>query len=322
MAKTEFTKLRLLAITEILQLETDENHYLKTGEIIEKLQTRGIDAERKSIYRDMETLQDLGWDILSSKKGYCLASRTFELPELKLLSDAIGSSRSITEKKSYELLRKLETLTSRHNAQQLRRQVHLVGRPKAENEQIYYNVDALYDAIDKNSQISFRYLEWKPGGKREYRDKIYTASPYALCWDSENYYLVAHTEERGKTHFRVDKMAKIKLLGKQRLNQEEYRDLNMAQYSKQVFGMFGGEETVVKLWFPDNLADSAVDKFGSDIMMIPQKEGGFTITVPITVSPVFFSWVFSFAGRVRILSPDHVKEEYIALCKKIIEAEL
>lgn len=319
MAKTEFTKLRLLAITEILQQETDENHFLKTGDIIEKLHTRGIEAERKSIYRDIETLQDLGWDILSSKKGYCLASRTFELPELKLLSDAIQSSRSITEKKTYELLHKLETLTSRHNAQQLRRQLHLVGRPKAENEQIYYNVDALYDAIDKNNQISFRYLEWKPNGMREYRDKIYTASPYALCWDSENYYLVAHTEDRGKTHFRVDKMAKIKLLGKPRLNQDDYRDLNMAQYSKQVFGMFGGEETMVRLWFPDNLADSAVDKFGSDIMMIPQPEGGFTITVPITVSPVFFSWVFSFAGRVKILSPENVKEEYTSLCKKIIE---
>ena len=319
MAKTEFTKLRLLAITELLQQETDENHFLKTGDIIEKLNSRGIEAERKSIYRDMEILQEQGWDILSSKKGYCLASRTFELPELKLLSDAIQSSRSITEKKSYELLRKLETLTSRHNAQQLRRQLHLVGRPKAENEQIYYNVDAIYDAIDKNSQISFRYLEWKPTGKREYRDKTYTASPYALCWDSENYYLVAHTEDRGKTHFRVDKMAKIRLLGKPRLNQDEYRDLNMAQYSKQVFGMFGGKETMVKLWFPDSLADSAVDKFGSDIMMIPQTKSGFTITVPINVSPVFFSWVFSFAGRVKILSPENVRDEYIALCKTIIE---
>lgn len=321
MAKTEFTKLRLLAITEILQQETDENHVLKTGEIIEKLRTRGIEAERKSIYRDMELLQEQGWDILSSKKGYCLASRTFELPELKLLSDAIQSSRSITEKKSYELLAKLETLTSRHNARQLRRQLHLVGRPKAENEQIYYNVDALYDAIAKNSQISFRYLEWKPNGKREYRDKTYTASPYALCWDSENYYMVAHTEERGKTHFRVDKMAKITLLDKPRLNQEDYKDLNMAQYSKQVFGMFGGEETIVKLWFPDNLADSAVDKFGSDIMMIPQPEGGFTITVPINVSPVFFSWVFSFAGRVKIVSPASVREEYFSLCKKILDTD-
>ena len=319
MAKTEFTKLRLLALTEILQQETDENHYLKTGQILAQLQSRGIEAERKTIYRDIETLQDLGWDILSSKKGYCLASRTFELPELKLLSDAIQSSRSITEKKSYELLHKLETLTSRHNAAQLRRQLHLIGRPKTENEQIYYNVDALYDAIEKNSQISFRYLEWKPSGKREFRDKLYTASPYALCWDSENYYLVAHTEERGKTHFRVDKMARIMLLDKPRLEQEMYRNLNMAEYSKQVFGMFGGKEATVKLWFPDNLADSAVDKFGSGIMMIPQGDGGFTITVPITVSPVFFSWVFSFSGRVKILSPESVRDEYRAMCQRILD---
>lgn len=320
MAKTEHTKQRLLALMEILSQETDENHRIGTENLIEMLEQRGIPSERKSIYRDIAVLQDAGWDILTGKKGYCLASRDFELPELKLLADAVQCSRCITEKKSYELIGKLEKLTSRHTAGQLRRQLHLVGRPKAENEQIYYNVDALYGAISENSEITFRYLEYKSNGTRVYRDKIYRASPYGLCWDSENYYLVAHTQERGKTHYRVDRMAQIQLTGTPRLCPELYRDLNMAQYSKQVFGMFGGEPQNVTLSFPDSLADSAVDKFGRDVMMIPQGDGTFHLTATVAVSPVFFSWVFSFGGRVKILGPENVKDQYKDMCRKALEA--
>ncbi len=319
MAKTEFTKQRLLALMDILSQETDENHMLKTDEIIHLMNQRNIEAERKSIYRDVAILQEAGWDIISGKNGFCLASRDFELPELKLLADAVQSSRCITEKKSYELIGKLEKLTSRHTAGQLRRQVHLVGRAKAENEQIYYNVDALYEAISQNSQITFRYLEYKSNGSRVFREKLYEASPYGLCWDSENYYLVAHTVERGKTHYRVDRMAQIKVTGQPRLNPEEYRDLNMASYSKQVFGMYGGEPRNVTLSFPENLADSCVDKFGRGIMMIPQGDGTFHVTTTVAVSPVFFSWVFSFAGRVKILGPENVNQEYMELCRKAME---
>lgn len=319
MAKTEHTKQRLLALMEIFSRETDENHRLGAEELVKMLETRGISSERKSIYRDISVLQEAGWDIISGKKGYYLASRDFELPELKLLADAVQCSRCITEKKSYELIGKLEKLTSRHMAGQLRRQLHLVGRPKAENEQIYYNVDALYEAISDDSQITFRYLEYKSDGTRAFRDKIYRASPYGLCWDSENYYLVAHTEERGKTHYRVDRMAKIELTRTPRLCPEQYKDLNMAQYSKQVFGMFGGAPQNVRLSFPDSLADSAVDKFGRDVMMIPQGDGTFHLNATVAVSPVFFSWVFSFGGRVKILGPENVLQQYKEMCRKALE---
>lgn len=319
MAKTEFTKLRLLTLMDILSQETDEEHRLTAEELVSLLQGRGIDTERKSIYRDIAVLQDAGWDIITGRNGCFLASRDFELPELKLLADAVQCSRCITEKKSYELIGKLEKLTSRHNAGQLRRQLHLVGRPKAENEQIYYNVDALYGAIANNSEITFRYLEYKSDGTRGYRDKLYRASPYGLCWDSENYYLVAHTQERGKTHYRVDRMAEIHLTGSPRLSPELYRDLNMAQYSKQVFGMFGGDPLPVQLSFPDSLADSAVDKFGKDVMMIPQGDGTFHLMATVAVSPVFLSWVFSFGGRVRILGPAMVVEQYRDMCRKALD---
>lgn len=319
MAKTEFTKQRLLAIMEILQQETDEDHRLAAQEIEKKLEQRGISAERKSIYRDIELLRDAGWDIISGRSGYCLASREFELAELKLLADAVQCSRCITEKKSLELIEKLEKLTSRYLAVQLRRQLHLVGRPKAENEQIYYNVDALYEAISKNSEITFRYMEYNSSRERVYRPKQYRASPYGLCWDNENYYLVAHTEERGKTHYRVDRMAQIELLGTPRKSPELYQDLNMAQYAKSVFGMYNGSPTQVRLEFPEELASSAIDRFGRDVMMVPHDNGTFTLTTKIALSPVFYSWVFSFSGRVKILEPAFVREEYLNMCRKAME---
>ena len=219
------------------------------------------------------------------------------------------------------MIKKLETLTSRHHAIQLRRQLHLIGRPKTSNEQIYYNVDTIYSAITQNCEITFHYFEWHSDGKRYRRNKLYRASPYDLCWDNENYYLIAHTDTRGKTHYRVDKMADISLTNTPRQHPELYKDLDMAQYSKQVFGMFGGDPVSVMLQFPESLADSAIDKFGSDIIMVPQSDGTFTLSVTVAVSPVFFSWIFSFAGRVKILGPDSVIKQYLDLCRSAIQTQ-
>lgn len=319
MAKTERTKEKLMTFLEILQRETDETHHLGMPELLKLMEQAGAKIERKSIYRYVEVLQEQGWDILRDNDGYYLAAREFELAELKLLADAIQCSKFITEKKSYELIGKLETLTSRHQAAELHRQLHLVGRSKTTNEQIYYNIDALYTAIRQSCEITFHYLEWHSDGKRYRKDKEYRASPYGLCWDSENYYLVAHTEDRGKTHYRVDKMAEIRLLDSPRQHPELYKDLNMAQYAKQVFGMYRGKPKTVRLSFPEELADSAVDKFGSDVMMIPQGDGRFTLSASIAVSPVFFSWVFSFNGRVKILGPEEVVKEYRTMCRKALD---
>lgn len=319
MAKSERTKEKLLALMDILRSETDESHHLSMPDLLRLLEQRGISAERKSLYRDLAILEEAGWDILRDQSGYYLASGAFELAELKLLADAVQCSRFITEKKSYELIGKLETLTSRHQAVQLRRQLHLVGRSKTSNEQIYYNIDSLYRAINQDCQITFHYLEWHSDKTRRKREKLYQASPYGLCWDSENYYLVAHTESRGKTHYRVDRMADIVLLDSPRLAHDQYRNLDMAQYSKQVFGMFGGEPISVRLQFPEELADSAVDKFGSDVMMIPQQDDSFTLSATVAVSPVFFSWIFSFGGRVKILAPESVKLQYQDMCRRALE---
>ena len=319
MAKTEGTKRRLLVLRELFLQETDEDHRLTAAELEQRLEQMGIPGERKSIYRDIAALQEQGMDLIRTHQGYYLAQRDFQLAELKLLADAVQCSRCITEKKSYELIGKLGKLTSRYNATQLRRQLQLVGRSKAENESIYYNVDALYEAIDTDGEITFRYLDYQVDGSRREREKLYRASPYGLCWDSENYYLVAHTQGRGKTHYRVDRMAKIQLTGTPRLCREEYADLDLAAYSRQVFGMFGGEETTVRLQFPMELINSAVDRFGSGAMMVPQGDGTFTLSAQVAASPVFYSWVFSFNGRVKILWPERIRQAYLEMCRKAME---
>ena len=313
MAKSENQKKKLLLLESFFLRETDEAHPATMAEIIAFLAANQIHAERKSIYSDIRTLQECGLDIVTAEGrngGYFLASRDFELPELKLLVDAVQSSKFLTDRKSAALLRKLELLVSRHEAVQLRRQVTVSGRVKTMNESIYYNVDRIHNAIAENAQISFRYFDWGVDGKRHFRDKVYQASPYALCWDDENYYLVAHSERHGITHYRVDKMDKITLLPEKRIHTDETRNLNMASYSKKVFGMFGGEETSVRIRFKNSLAGVVIDRFGHDIMLIPDGDDHFTFTGSIAVSPLFLGWLTSFGADAEILYPQSVIDAY------------
>lgn len=235
MARSEGQKLKLLYLKELLENESDEKHPVNTQRIIEYLASHGITSERKAIYNDIECLQDFGMDIIHKagrNGGYYLASREFELPELKLLVDAVQSSKFLTSKKSMQLIEKLSHMVSIHEAGTLKRQAVVSGRVKTMNESIYYNVDSLHEAIAQNSTITFRYTEWGLDGKRHERPGIYEASPYTLIWDDENYYLVAHTERHGITHYRVDKMAQITITGKKRFISPDYKAIDTASYGK------------------------------------------------------------------------------------------
>lgn len=317
MPKCENQKLKLLLLKDYLEQNTDEQHPASMAELLAFLAENGISAERKSIYADLQALEDYGMDIIrggGKTAGYYLASRDFELPELSLLVDAVQSSKFLSEKKSVELIKKLGTLASRHQAKSLRRQVTVAGRVKTMNESIYYNVDRIHDAISRNSQISFRYFEWGVDREKHFRGDVRTASPYALCWDSENYYLVAHTEAHGITHFRVDKMTSISETGVPRTVTEQTQQIDLAGYAKQVFYMFNGEKVTVHLRFHNSLAGVAIDRFGRDIMMIPDGEDHFCLTTEVMLSPMFLSWLTSFGDRVKILSPQRVIDEYKKLC--------
>ena len=318
MARSENQKRKLLYIKDYLEKSARRDKPVSANALCEMLQRDyDIPCERKSIYTDIQTLQDYGMDIecIPGKNGgYYLASRAFELPELQLLSDAVQSSRYLTEKKSRELVGKLCTLCSEEDARLLKREMVVSGRVKSMNESIYYNVDAIQEAISKNVQITFRYFDWGLQGERRYRNREYVASPYALCWDDQNYYLIAHSERHGITHYRVDKMTHITETAKPRYSDAQTRNLDVSRYGRSVFGMFSGETESVKMRFHNSLAGVVIDRFGRDVLLIPDGPEHFIFTAEITVSPIYFGWISGFGDRARILHPRAVVEKYLALC--------
>lgn len=215
-----------------------------------------------------------------------------------------------------QLIAKLETLASQYAAGSLRRQVTVAGRVKTMNESVYYSVDLLHEAIQKNSRITFRYFDYDLNGARRYRPGLYAASPYALCWQDENYYLIAHSERHGLTHYRVDKMASISLTGEPRYMDAQMRDLDLSEYGKNVFGMFAGSREQLRLRFDRSLAGVVLDRFGRGTICVPDGPDAFICTVEVAVSPNFFGWLASFGARAQLLAPAAVREAFVALCRE------
>ncbi len=317
MAKNSGQKLKLLYIVKILAEDSDENHIISTKELIQKLALYGIPAERKSIYDDIAKLQDFGYDIIQSSEnrngaGYYMASREFELAELKFLVDAVQSTRFITQKKSAELIRKLERLTSKHDAKQLQRQVYVNGRIKADNESIYYLIDALHKAIQENKQISFQYLEWNEKKQLIPRKNgaEYIVSPWMLISNEENYYLIAYDEAASIIkHYRVDKMSGIKVLKENRTGENQYKKWKPTEYTSQTFGMFGGRTEDVSLIFPSHLIGVVIDRFGKEITIRPIKDK-LKARVKVAVSSPFFGWLAGVGKEIQIQAPETVRAEY------------
>ena len=325
MPRSANQKLKLLCLCRILWERTDEDHPMTVPELIQALEAWDIKAERKSIYDDMEALRTLGIDVQSRKgksPGWFLGERTFQLAELKLLVDAIQSSRFITAKKSNELIRKLESLVSEYEARELQRQVYVSGRIKTMNESIYYTVDAIYSAIASNRKILFQYFQWNAKKEMELRHggAVYKISPWGLAWDNENYYLVGYDSEADMIkHYRVDKMLRIRMSDEEREGRERFRGLDMAAYTKKSFGMFGGREEQVKLLVHNRRAGVIIDRFGKDIMMKPADEEHFTVHVDVAVSGQFISWVFSLGDEVKILGPEPVVEQVHREIRRLTE---
>ena len=324
MPKSENQKQKLLYIAQYLMENTDEHHAVSTPQLIEYLYSQGIKAERKSIYNDIDTLNDFGMDIIRSDEhrgGYMLASRPFELAEVKLLVDLVQSSKFITEKKSRELITKLETLTSKYDAKAMRRQVEIVGRSKTHNETIYYNVDMVHTAISKNVKIRFHYFDWDVNKKMQLRHDgaWYEVSPWKLTWDDENYYLMAYDEAANKIkHYRVDKIVDISLSEEARVGKETFENMDMAAFSKKTFGMFDGEEKTVRLRCENSLTGVIIDTFGTEVALRPDGENHFIARTDVLVSSQFFGWLAGLGARVEIISPDEVREEYKAYLANII----
>ena len=294
MAKGEKQKQKLLYLAKILSEETDDQHSLTTQEIISRLSSYEVNVERKALYRDFEELKDFGLDIISEQIGrnvyYHLGHRDFELPELKLLVDSVQSAKFITVKKSKELIKKLEALVSIYEAKHLQRQVVIYGRVKTMNESIYYNVDAIHEAISSDRQIRFQYYQWTVKKKMELRKDgaWYVLSPWGLMWDDEYYYMLAYDSEDEKIkHYRVDKMLNIDIVDRKREGQKAFKAFDMPRYTKSLFGMFSGEQTTVTLEGTNDMAGVLIDRFGKDIMLHPIDADHFSAHVEAAISKQF-----------------------------------
>lgn len=325
MPKNPKQKQKLLYIMKFFMEKTDDDYGVTVADIIEYLDSYEIVAERKSIYNDIECLRDFGMDIVKTKVGkislFSLVSREFTLEEIKLLIDAVQSSKFITLKKSRDLIRKIETLTSENQAKELHRQVIVANRVKNSNEDIYRNIDSINRAINNKRKISFYYTQWavsRTGAKkvvrvRRHDGKRYLLTPKALTWDDENYYLIAYDKEAEKLkHFRVDKMEDIAVEENRADSTKAVDKFDLAVYTKQVFGMYGGETVSVKLRFDDSLIGVVVDRFSDKVFIQPHGDGTFTMSAEVMLSPQFFGWLFSFGDKVQITSPKSAKQEFNA----------
>ncbi len=325
MARGANQKIKILYLMKIMYELTDDSHGLTLSEITEHLANYGIDVERKALYDDMEVLRNFGMDIEMRKDKtvrYYVSSRDFELPELKLLVDAVQSSKFITHKKSMELIKKIESFTSRHEAQKLQRQVFVANRIKTMNESIYYTVDYIHEAISNNVQITFQYFDWNEKKEKVLRHngQKYLVSPWMLTWDDENYYMIAYDQNSGQIkHYRVDKIAKIELTDKKRDGVELFKNFDMALYSKKTFGMYGGQEQSVTIRCKNHLAGVMLDRFGSDVTFIKIDDEHFEFRTKVYVSPLFLTWIMNFGADIMIVSPDSVKNEFVSLAKQALE---
>ena len=318
-------KLRTLYIMKMLLEKTDEKYTMSAADIDTALRDYGMSADRKTVYNDIETLREFGMDVLQVKGtngGYYIGSRKFELPELKLLVDAVQASKFISRKKSEELIRKLESLASEHDARQLQRNVFIYNRPKTGNETIYYNVDQIHTAILENRQIQYQYAEWTV--RKELKPKkqgaVYTVSPWSLTWDDANYYLIAYDEKADcMKQYRVDKMQRACVTERERIGKERFQDFDLVEFSKKTFSMYGGHDEEVTLQCGNELVGVILDRFGTDVMIIPADDGQFRVRVLVAVSPQFFGWVTGIGSGIRITGPGMVQKEYREYLKEILQ---
>mgnify|MGYP001863626927 FL=1 len=318
-------KLRILYTMKILLEKSSETHPLTAADIARLLGNYDLSADRKTVYSDIETLREFHLDVLQAKGtggGYYIGERDFELPELKLLVDAVQASKFISRRKTEELIKKLEHLTNEYDARMLQRNVFIYNRPKTGNETIFYNVDQIHTAILENRQIAYQYGEWTIRKELVPRKNgaEYVVSPWALTWDDENYYLIAYDEAAdGIRHYRVDKMRHARVTEKERTGREKFQDFDLAEFAKKTFGMYGGHDAEVTLLCRNEIAGVILDRFGTDIMLIPAEEGHFRVHILVAVSPQFFGWLTGIGTGIRITGPKAVKEEYRKYLKGILE---
>ena len=320
MARGENQKLKLLYLKQFFEERTDEDHPATMPEILAYLKAHGVDAERKSIYSDLDALCDFGMDVRKDERGksYQWLDREFELPEVKLIIDSVASSKFLSEKKSEALIKKLGTLCSEYQRKELRRQVRVLGRARTMNNSVLINADCIHAAISANTTLKFKYFHYNLKLEREYTKKgePYEVSPWTLLYDNENYYLYAFVDNDFRI-FRVDRMAAVEQGIKDREGREQFEKMDMGAYTKSTFGMYSGKEEWVEMVFQNRMIDTVIDKFGKDIRLTKTDDQHFKVTVPVAVSPQFFAWVFGLGNYVTITGPESVVKQMKDMLGKV-----
>ncbi len=330
MSRTPNHSGKLLHILEILWKETDSDHKMTVPQLIERLEQKGISAERKSIYNLLKLLEEeFDFDILQpqkDRKGCALASRNFELPEVSMLMDMVQSSRFLTKEKAEQLLQKLAGQVSCHQADRIRRQIYRTGASaKGENERIYYTLDQINEAINHNHQLSYQYWDWSltDGKQPRHGGERYCVSPWALIFQDENYYLVAYESKTDRIkHYRVDRIRQAcEETDKLRVGKEQFEQAHPATYAKRMFGMYGGREARVTLHCRAKLLNAVKDRFGAEVSVVPDfSQEFFTVQVLVSVSPQFYAWVFGFGEDMEILHPLEMRQEYQERLEQTLQA--
>ena len=320
-------KIKLLKLLELLRQEPDEENPMRTAEICEQLQQMGISSERRTLAMDIKMLNDYGYEVMSCRvgksKGYYVDDRSFSIPELKMLIDAMQGSNSITEKKSEELIIKLADLSGSHRSALLTRNAVKFNIIKHSNENIYYTINEIEQALCTDKKILIVYFHLNENGKKVYHTKggRHIVEPISLIYDSNEYYLTCYDTESGKNrNYRLDRIEKVKLLDDLICNETKSRRRGIARYKASIFRMYGGETEKVMLEFDGTVIESIYDKFGSKTKISSSGER-FIAKVDVQVSPTFYGWVFQFVGKMRILYPPSVKEKYWERLKDAVSYE-
>lgn len=321
----QIQRLKILYLARYLMNETNEEHPVSIVDMERELKGYGISAERKALYKDIEALRVFGLDIITvggKRTRYYVGQREFELAELKLLADVIASSNFVTQKKSIQLINKLEKLTNRYDAKELHHEFIVSDKPKSGNETIFYSVDNIWQAIDKNKKICFKYFHYDLYKKREFKSNgcVFEISPLSLLYEDKNYYMLGYDEKAEKLkHYRVDRMLNVSLSENNREGCNIYTKEELAGYAKGVFGMYHGELTQVTLRMTSNFNNVIFDRFGIDTpLKISEDRSFFEVTLPVQVSKQFYGWVFGLGKDVEIVSPKWVRNGIKDICKDII----
>ena len=329
MAERKGQKIKIVCTLDILKKYSDEDHPITATEICEKLSAMGVTAERKSVYDDITNLIDYGYDIIrasSPKRGFFLASREFEVPEIYLLTDAVRTAKFITPKKTRELISKLDSMLSENQAGLREKRIYIDSINKCNNEEIYYSIDVLSDAIAKNKQVEFDYITRTINADRTvgFVTKHRTISPYALTWQDDHYYLIGNYDKYDNiVHFRLDRMRKVTLTDIPRRYFGEVSDyseyFDIADYTSKLFSMHSGKLETVELCCNREIAEQVFDRFSTNIFIKNFNDQSFDFSVKAAVSEALVTWIMNYGDKVKVKSPESLKQMIKSRAKAVLD---